>query len=411
MVKNAFDLFWIDRPPGASVASGFLHYCTPFKTRMMRGKTIYGTFPFCNYYGIANTRLTKMRPVLLTLLMSTLLLGCGNDSMSPPADDNPLKVRVVELQLASPPEWTLSGSVQARHQVELGFRLAGEINARQVHAGQRVDADQVLLTLDPRDVSQQLASARAALASARLQAENAESSRKRLLSLRERDLVPVQNYDDAVTAAEAAQESVRSAQAQLAQAQTALEYVELRAPASGVLIEVSGEVGQVVSPGQAVAVLASEGEHEIEVFVPERRRRGLPEQGEVVLFGGQQRAPASLREVAGAADPMTRSWRARFAIDDDPDNWPLGSSVTLQLHGNGEGDTGLQQLPLSALVDKGQGTGVWQVRDGKVEFVAVELVSTRKEQAWVRSDLAAGTPVVALGVHLLQAGQMVEVLP
>ncbi|MCL5042863.1 MAG: efflux RND transporter periplasmic adaptor subunit [Gammaproteobacteria bacterium] len=352
-----------------------------------------------------------MRPVLLSLLAAALLVGCGNDSAPQSRDDNPVKVRVVAVQPASPPEWTLSGSVQARHQVELGFRLAGEINARQVQAGQRVEADQVLLTLDPRDVSQQLASARAALAAARLQAENAESSRQRLLSLRERDLVPVQNYDDAVTAAEAAQESVRSAQAQLAQAQTALEYVELRAPASGVLIEVSGEVGQVVAPGQAVAVLASEGEHEIEVFVPERRRRGLPEQGEVVLFGGQQRAPASLREVAGAADPMTRSWRARFAIDDDPQNWPLGSSVTLQLHGNGDDSDGLQQLPLSALIDKGQGTGVWQVRDGQVEFVTVELVSTRKEQAWVRSALTTGTPVVALGVHLLEAGQAVEVLP
>ncbi|SDU02203.1 efflux RND transporter periplasmic adaptor subunit [Halopseudomonas salegens] len=352
-----------------------------------------------------------MRRALFSLLGLALLAGCGNESASQSNVDNPPKVRVVQLQPASPPEWTLSGNVQARHQVELGFRLAGEINQRRVQAGQRVDADDVLLTLDPRDVTQQLASARAALTAARLQAQNAESSRQRLQSLRERDLVPVQNYDDAVTAADAAQQSVRSAQAQLAQAETALEYVELRAPTDGVLIEVSGEVGQVVAPGQVVAVLASEGEHEVEVFVPERRRRGLPEQGQVVLFGGQQRAPASLREVAGAADPMTRSWRARFAIEDDPANWPLGSSVTLQLNGNGDERDGMQQLPLSALIDKGQGTGVWHVRDGKVEFVSVELVSTRKELAWIRSGLPAGTPVVALGVHLLEAGQAVEVLP
>ena len=352
-----------------------------------------------------------MRRVLLSLLGVALLAGCGEREAPQPEQEAALKVRVVALQPASPPEWTLSGNVQARHRVELGFRLAGEINQRLVQAGQRVEAGDLLLTLDQRDVSQQLTSARAALASARLQAENAESSRKRLLSLRERDLVPLQNYDDALTAAEAAQENVRSARARLAQAQTALEYVDLRAPDDGVLIEVSGEVGQVVSPGQTVAVLASDGAHEVEVFVPERRRNDLPESGQVVLFGGEQRATARLREVAGAADALTRSWRARFAIEDDPLNWPLGSSVTLQLQGGDRNTQGLLQLPLSAVIDKGQGPAVWRIEENRVQLVAVELVRSRHDQAWIRSDLPPGTPVVALGVHLLEPGQQVEVLP
>ena len=182
-------------------------------------------------------------------------------------------------------------------------------------SGQHVEAGDVLMRLDPADIRQQQSAAQAALQSARVQAENAEANRRRLDTLRARDLIPQQTYEDARAAASAASENVKSAQAQLAQARSASGYVELKAPASGLLLEVSGDVGQVVSAGMSVARLAYDGPRDVEVYVPERRRSELPTTARVQLYSRDQQADATLREISGSADPLPRGWRARYAID------------------------------------------------------------------------------------------------
>ncbi|AQZ95704.1 efflux RND transporter periplasmic adaptor subunit [Halopseudomonas phragmitis] len=349
--------------------------------------------------------------IFVPVMGLVLLAGCGSDAAAPPTQQV-VKVRAVEVQAGAERHWTLNGTVQARHQASLAFRLPGEISERLVQAGERVEAGDVLLRLDPRDIRQQLNAAQAALSAARAQADNAEANRRRLETLREQHLVPLQVYEDAAASARAAREAMRSAEAALEQARSARDYAELRAPASGILVEVSGQVGQVVAAGQSVAQLAYDGLREVEAFIPELRRRSIPQQGRVELFGNGQQANVTLREMAGSADPQTRSWRARFVIEQQASDWPLGSSVTLHLNGQTGTDSELLlSLPLGALIDRGQGLGVWVIEEGRVHRQPVELVRTDTEQAYVRSALAAGAQVVALGAHLLEDGQRVEVLP
>lgn len=352
-----------------------------------------------------------MRVLSLGTLALVLLSGCGAEPDTAAQEQNsPVKVRTALIESAEHQNWTLSGTVQSRNEAELGFRLAGQINERLVQAGQHVKAGDVLLRLDPADIRQQQSAAQAALQSARVQAENAEANRKRLDTLRARDLIPQQAYEDARAAASAASESVKSAQAQLAQARSASGYLELKAPASGLLLEVTGDVGQVVSAGMPVARLAYDGPRDVEVYVPERRRAELPDKARVQLYSHDQQADATLREISGSADPLTRSWRARFAIDGDPQDWSLGSSVTLELVQAINGQA-LQQVPVAALLDQGKGMGVWVVEDDQVQFQPVKLLRMDTEQAYIHSEIPADTRIIALGAHLLQAGQAVEVMP
>lgn len=352
-----------------------------------------------------------MRVLSLATLALFILAGCGAEPENANSvQSSALKVRTAVIQSAEQHTWTLSGTVQPRNEAELGFRLAGQINERLVHTGEHVDAGDVLLRLDPADIRQQLSAAQADVESARVQANNAEANRKRLDTLRARDLIPEQTYEDARAAASAASESVKAAQAQLAQARSASGYVELKAPASGILLTVSGEVGQVVSAGTPVATLAYDGPRDVEVYIPERRRDELPQTARVQLYAEDVQADASLREISGSADPLTRSWRARFAIEDDPEAWSLGSSVTLELVQELNGQA-LQRIPVGALIDLGQGMGVWVVDNGQVQFHPVKLVRMDTEQAYIHSEMPAGTQIIALGAHLLEAGQAVEVLP
>ena len=352
-----------------------------------------------------------MRALLISILTTTLLVGCDAEQHSEKVTPVP-KVRTAEILSAQEQHWTLSGTVQSRRDAALSFLISGQINERLAQAGQRVEAGDVLLRLDPRDIRQQLAAAQANVAAARAQAENAEANRDRLASLSQKGLVPVQAYEDARAQARAARQSAKAAEAALAQASSANEYGELRAPADGVLLEVTGEVGQVVTAGMPVATLAYDGPRDIEVFVPERRRTDLPEQARVELYGSDLQAPAQLREVAGSADPQSRSWRTRYSIEDDPQAWPLGSSATLILPSSTNGAAAtLQRVPVGALIDQGQGMGVWVVEEEQVRWQAVDLERMDTEFAYVHSQLPAGTTIIALGAHLLEAGQKVEALP
>lgn len=352
-----------------------------------------------------------MRALSLATVALFFLYGCGAESdNAKPGLSSALKVRTAVIESADHQTWTLSGTVQPRNEAELGFRLAGQINQRLVQTGEHVEAGDVLLRLDPADIRQQLSAAQADMELARVQANNAEANRKRLDTLRARDLIPEQTYEDARTAAKATSESVKAAQAQLAQASSASGYLELKAPASGILLNVSGEVGQVVSAGMPVAVLAYDGPRDVEVYVPERRREELPRKATVQLYSDDVQADATLREISGSADPLTRSWRARFAIEDAPEAWSLGSSVTLELVQEVNGQA-LQRIPVGALIDLGQGMGVWVVEDSQVQFHPVKLLRMDTEQAYIHSDMPADTRIIALGAHLLESGQAVEVLP
>lgn len=340
----------------------------------------------------------------VALLTALLVTGCGG------ADDEealPPLVLSAPIEEADADRYQLPGAIRAARETPLSFRVAGQIEQRHVEAGARVTAGQPLLTLDPRDARQRLAAAKADLASARAQAQNAEAERKRLARVLKQQFISEAAYDAAATTARAAQERVKAAQAALEQAENALSYTQLGAPADGVLIEVSGEAGQTVAPGEPVAVLAHDGRREIEVFVAERRRAGLPERGTAQLFGGERIAVAELSEIAGAADPVTRTWRARYRLTDG-DDWPLGASATLRLAGSSPGESQSKRVPLAAVVDKGDGPAVWVIREGQATPEPVTLLQVDGEHAYIATPLPEGTAVVAIGAHLLTPGQPVR---
>jgi RND family efflux transporter MFP subunit len=312
--------------------------------------------------------------------------------------------------------WTLTGTVRARHEIPLSFRIGGEIQARLVDAGTRVEVGDVLFSLDPRDVMQQRLAAEATVASARAEHENAERERRRLVDLLAKRLASEQDHDRAVTAARAAEQRLVAAEATLEQARNAIRYADLVAPATGVILDVEGQVGQVVSPSQVVAHLAEDGPREIEVQIPESRRVGLPTEATAGLAteagppSATETARVSLREIAGSADPLSRTWRARYRLPELPSEPGLGTTVTLSFE-TAQGASGPNaRVPLGAVLERGEGPLIWRIEKGRVEPESVELIGIVGEQAEIRTHLEPGTPVVALGAHLLQPGQAVRVL-
>ncbi|GIW45219.1 MAG: hemolysin secretion protein D [Candidatus Binatia bacterium] len=336
-----------------------------------------------------------------------LSIGCTRKP-DPATRELPPLVRTVKVEPATGRTWSLSGTIRARHETPVAFRIGGQIRQRFVQAGERVAAGQLLFVLDDQDPQQAVRAAEAQLAAARAEAEQAERERLRAASLREQKIVAEQAYEMAATAATAARERVRAAESQLAQARNLLDYTRLTAPTDGIVAEVQAEAGQVVAPGQVVAFVALDGPREAEVFLPESRQAKPPTRATAWVWGDAREWQAQLREIAGSADPIARTWRARFALEGDTANLPLGVTVRLVFEEDGQR---LQRVPASAVYENGEGAHVWLVRDQHVELVPVRVRSVDGDTALIAGDLPADAAVVALGVHLLQPGQTVRVAP
>jgi len=350
------------------------------------------------------------RPLLLGVcgaLAALILLPLAGSAE--PSPQTPIAVRAVTISPGGSATWRLPGVVRSRREVPLAFRVGGEIVERRVVAGQAVRAGDVLFRLDDRDLRRSLEAAEATLASARSEATVAARESERRQQLRRTGAVAAETADRAEFQAVAAAERLRAAEANRAQAANALSYAILKAPADGIVVEVSAEPHQVVQVGQQLAVLAHAGGREAEVFVPEARRASLPAEAQAVLMTRTQPLPARLREAAATAEASSRSFRARYVIEGMADNTPVGTSLTLTF---AEASDGLARLPLTALADVGQGPFVWRIgEDSHVVAEPVRVVRFLDEEALVATDLPAGTRVVAMGGNRIAAGAAVRVLP
>jgi len=351
-------------------------------------------------------RFGRGRPFLIAALLA---LGACASQEQAPAPARP--VWVVQPQPAGAGAgFAYPGEVHAREESPLSFRVGGKLVRRLVDAGAQVRKDQVLAELDPGDQALQAQAAQAQLAAAEAEAQRAKGDLDRYAALVEQQLVSRSAYEAQKAAYEAAAGQARAARAQWQVTRNQAGYTELRAPRDGVIASRAAEAGQVVAAGQTVFMLAADGGREVAIALPEDRagQYKVGDAAEVELWNAPgRRLPARIRELAAAADPATRTYAARIALEDPaPLQAALGQSARVYLQPPASGD-GLV-VPLAALQrDAGGQAVVWVVREGQARAVPVQAEEFGSEQVRVRGALAAADWVVAAGGHLLEEGQPV----
>jgi RND family efflux transporter MFP subunit len=341
-------------------------------------------------------------------------LGLLSLAACSPTDANqstsqPPAVKIVTVASMEPRVSRFTGVIRARTESNLGFRVAGKISERLVDPGDRVREGQPLMRLDPIDFELALNSARAAIAAARAQKVQAAADEERGRKLLASGWTSAQAYDQRKAAADSADAQLAAAEAQAQQVANQAQYTELKADAPGVIMEVPTEPGQVVATGQTVIKLARDGAREAEINLPEDKLSIANSGATAILYGAPGISyPAKLRELSAVADPVTRTYRARYVLSGAGENAPLGATVTLQLRPDAEGGSVLQ-IPVGALRDVGEGYAVW-VYDPKSSAVSLRPVKVTRlgeERAEIADGLKPGEDIVALGVHLLEPGEKV----
>jgi RND family efflux transporter MFP subunit len=353
----------------------------------------------------------KTLPAALALAVSVVLLSACSKPAPAPEPVRAVKLLTVGVGgLQSSGEF--AGEVRARVESRLAFRVGGKVVQRQAELGQRVRAGQVLAQLDAQDYRLSADAARAQLAGAATNRDLAQADFKRFKELREQNFISSAELERREATLKAAQAQFEAAQAQLAGLSNQAAYTSLVADVAGVVTAVEAEVGQVVAAGTPVFRIAKDGPRDVVFSVPEDKvgMVRLGSAASVTPWSSADSLAATVREVASSADPVTRTFAVKLAID-PKHSLPLGSTVTVQAKSFDRSGIQAIRIPTNALRREADYTAVWVLDPAAmvVNLQRVEVLTADGNMAVVGAGLKPGMQIVAAGVHVLSPGQKVTV--
>ncbi|MGQ0620082.1 MAG: efflux RND transporter periplasmic adaptor subunit [Panacagrimonas sp.] len=307
------------------------------------------------------------------------------------------------------------GTVHARLEADLSFRVPGKIATRHVDMGARVERGTVLATLDPEDAKLNLNTAQAAVAAAEADLWLAQEEEKRYRDLKERGHVGQSVVDTRASQTKLAQARMEQAQSQFNLAKNQSRYTTLTADAPGVVTFIMAEPGNVVTAGMPVVKFAADGEREVRVSIAESQVESLrqaPALMITLLSQPDRKYAGKLRDINPQADRATRTHEARITILEADNSIPLGATATVAIGAAGDGHS--FRLPATALgvLDQRNQPAVWIVKttpDGgaTVNPQPVEVVQYLDKAVIVSGKLDPQDRLVSAGVHRLVPGMAV----
>ncbi|GLH68042.1 efflux RND transporter periplasmic adaptor subunit [Geothrix edaphica] len=333
----------------------------------------------------------KYAGVLVTLGAALLVnLACGSKQDSRVEKELP-KV-AVSLVAQGTPEggaW-VAATLQSTRTAMLSTRMAAQVRRVLAQEGQRVAAGTLLISLGDEDLQSQLRAAETGLATV-------EAHHRRIQALQAQKAATPSELEQV-------QAQVAQAQAGVSALRANIAYTQIRAPFAGVVQSRKVTEGDFVGPGTPLLELVGEGEQELVATVSEEEARGLKSGARVVFDAEGVQGEAQITGLAPGGDSTTHKGTLRAKVL-QPKGLRQGSFARILVPG-AKAAPGLS-VPRSALVQRGELTGVFVAKDGHAELRWLSLGEGEGSFLPVRSGLRAGEQVID-HPGALQDGQPID---
>ncbi len=354
--------------------------------------------------------MTSLYRLLPALAVAALLLACSKPA-PPPEPVRAVRTLTISADTAGGTQ-EFAAEVRARTESRLGFRVGGKLVNRSAEVGQRVRAGQVLARLDATDLALGARSAQAAADAAQASHALAAAEVRRYQDLRAQGFISALELERRETSLQAQKAQLDQARAHADVQNHQAAYAILTAHATGVVTAVDAEPGTVLAAGTPVLRLAHDGPRDVVFAVPEdalpaaRALLGRAGAIQVVPWAGTAQLPATVREIAAAADPVTRTFLVKADVAGAA--LQLGQTVTVLIELPRR--QAVHRLPLSAVMQHQGETSVWLLDRASMTVSPKRVVvgGADANSLIVAAGLSPGQMVVTAGVHVLSAGQKVK---
>ena len=302
-----------------------------------------------------------------------------------------------------------SGPLAAHRDQPIGIAgQGGRVIRVLVDAGTWVGAGQTLAVVDRSVQAQEAAQLAAQIDAARANASLAQSNYERALALQSRGFVSKAEIDSKKAIRDAANAQVRVAQAQLAGTRAEIGRLNVVAPASGLILSRSVEVGQIVGAGSgALFRLAAGGQMEMQAQLSQQDLQyvhtGMV--ASVTPVGSDRSYSGSVWQVAPVIDPQSRLGMVRILLPYNPAIRPGGFAEARVTAGS----TTAPLLPQSAVLSDEKGNYVYVINGrNEVERRGIKIGTVDDDGVTIAEGLSGSEAVVLSAGPFLNPGQKVK---
>ncbi|HRZ04748.1 MAG TPA: efflux RND transporter periplasmic adaptor subunit [Candidatus Competibacteraceae bacterium] len=318
------------------------------------------------------------------------------------AAELPFPVAAVQQQTL-PDEQVLDGVIEAVNKSTVSAQTAGQVEEIMVDVNDVVAQGAPIVRI--RNIEQRagLEQAQASLREAQARFIEAEAEYQRIHSVYERQLVAKAQMDSATAAFNAAKARLEAAQAGVAQARESLGYTVINAPYSGIVLERHVELGESVQPGKPLMTGFSLDALRVVVNVPQRLIGPVRQysQARVLPPNGGPGIAAEKLTFFPYADPQSNVFKIRVDLPKKTQGLYPGMFVKTAFR---VGEDQRLTVPRSALVQRGEVSAVYVVKDRQVSLRQVRPGRVEGDPVEILAGLDAGEQValdpIQAGVYL-----------
>lgn len=311
----------------------------------------------------------------------------------------PVSVRTLPLgELLDVPMYSAPATVVARNQPQIAAEIDARVIAFPVQVGDRLSANDTLARLDCRSHDSRLAVARAELKITLARQSHASEQLRRARDLKKNKSISDELLDQRRTELEASQAEVTARQEAVKQAAIDVGHCDIQAPFDAVVMERLVSVGTYVSRGKAIVSILETGGQEVSAYLRESEITRLREAEDLLFEATAGRFPVTLRTLLPAMNTVTRTREVRLVFDDK--TALPGTAGRLVWHGR------RLLLPADYLVRRGDGLGIFILREDRAHFVAIPQAQEGQPSL---VELPPETRLITDGRQRLVDGQEVTV--
>ena len=319
-------------------------------------------------------------------------------------------VSVTEVGVSAVPSTvSIIGTIAARYDMPIGVEGdGGRVTAVYVEAGDHVKQGQVLAHLNNSVLEPQVTNLEAALDQARAEADLAQAEYQRAQAVGSSGALSAEETQRRKSSAVTAASHVKVAAAQLEEAKARLARADVRAPAEGIILTRSVEVGQTaMAGGEALFRLSKDGDTELRGNVAEQDLPLLKvgQTVDVRLTGTSKVYQGRIRLLGAVIDPATRLGTAKVALSPDPNLRPGAFARAEVTVSNAERAV----LPQTAVLSDDKGNYVLVVNaQGKVERRTIHVSGMVPSGVTISDGLNPKDQIVTSAGAFLQEGETVK---
>ncbi len=341
----------------------------------------------------------------LAIALASVLLGLAACGASEPKATEPAEAPVssapagplVETQRAELGTVSVtieaSGEIRARRVSGIGAEVGGRLVRVFVDVGDVVAEGAPLFQIDPEPYETILDEARAGLAVARAERDQALQERDRVETLVAREALSAQRGDQQRTTAAMAIANVAQMEARVERAASDLSRTRVTAPYPAAVVERRAHEGEMAGP-TPVVVLQESGALVAVLHIPETAPLAIPSGAPVRLHleGIEHPLESQIDVVSRRVDPQARTYEVRATVTDASGRVKAGSYARAQID-----VSSAQPGPVvdrSAIVLRDGASYVFRVEGDTARRVAVRVGPVTPERAQILAGIEPGDEIV-----------------